>query len=249
MVPLAATFGALALVLAVMAVAQAQVATGTSTALGSAVAGYAAACFGVLAILYGLRSLDVTVEELLFRTRWTSVILRVALAPYLVLGALILSVGRRLDPEEPRSEIAPGLSIGRLPSRSEGEQLARCGITAILSLCWELPPSRRGTWGGATSMAWEPILDAAPPTERQFRKAVRQVTTWRAEGRSVLVHCAQGHGRSATIAAAVLVCCGEASNADEALARIRAARPRARPSSGQCRAIDRFLESGAPRPL
>jgi protein-tyrosine phosphatase len=88
-----------------------------------------------------------------------------------------------------------------------------------------------------------PILDAGAPTESQFQTAVEVVTQWRATGRSVLIHCAQGHGRTATIAAAVLVRLQLAADAGEALSRVRAVRPFAIPSREQKAALMKYLAS------
>jgi protein-tyrosine phosphatase len=59
----------------------------------------------------------------------------------------------------------------------------------------------------------------------------------------VLIHCAQGHGRTATIAAAVLARLELAADAEEALSRIRAVRPFAIPSREQKAALIRYLAS------
>jgi hypothetical protein len=245
MIKFAAMFGVLGLALAAMAVAQAGGAAGVSV-LGLALEGWVAVCFWVLAALYGLRCWGIPVEDALLRTGGRTVVLRVAVAPYLLLAALVLAITRRLDREQPRSLVAPGVWIGRLPSASEYADLPRAGITAVLSLCWEfVPPSRRGR-DQAVAVAWEPILDAAPPTERQFQVALERVNTWRSEGRTILIHCAQGHGRSATIAAAALVATGRARDMDQALAQIQSARPRARLSPQQRDALQRFLRTSLP---
>ncbi|MHC5020159.1 MAG: dual specificity protein phosphatase family protein [Planctomycetota bacterium] len=47
----------------------------------------------------------------------------------------------------------------------------------------------------------------------------------RRAGRTVLVHCAQGHGRSATVCAAVLVQMGDVDGVDAAVALLKQKRP------------------------
>ena len=66
------------------------------------------------------------------------------------------------------------------------------------------------------------LLEAAAPNLRAFDKRIR--TLAHSSG-PVYVHCALGHGRSALVVAAVLIARGLASNADEAQARVKAARP------------------------
>jgi len=88
-----------------------------------------------------------------------------------------------------------------------------------------------------------PILDASSPSDRQLREAIDWIVARRSENRTVLIHCAQGHGRSATVAAVALCRLGEASHFDEAIALVRSSRPKARPSKAQRLAAIRFLSS------
>jgi protein-tyrosine phosphatase len=59
------------------------------------------------------------------------------------------------------------------------------------------------------------------PTAAAIDAAVRFVLRERAAGHSVYIHCAHGHGRSATVAAAALIAGGQASSADAAVALMR----------------------------
>jgi hypothetical protein len=77
----------------------------------------------------------------------------------------------------------------------------------------------------------------------QFQAAVTTVAKWRAADRCVFIHCAQGHGRTATITAAGLVELALAPDVDQALARIRAARRFASPSGHQKAALVRYLSN------
>ena len=88
------------------------------------------------------------------------------------------------------------------------------------------------------------ILDGSAPTDAQFRAAVTTVAKWRAADRCVFIHCAQGHGRTATITAAILVELELAVDFEQALSRVRAARPFAYPSGEQKAALIRYLSSG-----
>ncbi|HEX8202449.1 MAG TPA: dual specificity protein phosphatase family protein [Isosphaeraceae bacterium] len=239
-------FVILGLALAVLALGLARAATGAWWLLVGLEADLAA-CFLALAGLYAARWAGFAAEDLVDRPRWSPLV-RAALLPYLGLAKVTLAVTRRVDREEPMNGLVPGLFIGRLPVRSERGRLAEAGIASVLNLCWEFPgrSGDAGMPGLATAVV--PILDGAPPSSRQFREAVDRVERWRAEGRTVLIHCAQGHGRTATVAAAVLCRLGLASDAAAALARIRAVRPRARPSQVQREALERYLASNPGRP-
>lgn len=238
-------FGIMGLVLAAVAIRQAGQADGAGWLI-VAVEAYCAVCLLTLSVAYGLRSAGVDVEELM-RRPGASVVLRIVLLPYRVLGGSALYLSRWSDREGPLNPIGTGLYIGRLPFPSERAGLRAAGVDAVLNLCWEFPGLSGIDRDPRFESFWVPILDGAAPTDRQFDEAARWVAARRAEGRCVLVHCAQGHGRTATIAAAVLVRLGLAEDDEEALAIIRAARPLARPSRGQRSVLRRHLAGTADR--
>ena len=209
---------------------------------------YLAACFLTLAAIYGFREAGVSVEDLLLRPVW-SIVVRVVLLPFLVVGAVALYVARWFDREGLLNPVVPGLFIGRLPFPSELPELRAAGIEAVLNLCWEFPRLSGLDADSAIEMVRSPILDGSPPSDRQFQAAVQRVEQWRAEGRPVLIHCAQGHGRTATITAAILIRLGLASDVDEALSLIVAARPLAKPSRQQEAALRRYVEENLSEPL
>lgn len=201
---------------------------------------YLAVCCFSIAIAYGLREAGVDVESLLSHSRWSPLI-RVAMLPYLIVAAMILYVSRRFDRDGLLNEVVPRLYIGRFPFPSENDAIRRAGIQAILNLCWEFPGISGVHRSPDIETAHLPILDGVPPTDLQFDEAVRRVSLWMAEGRCILVHCAQGHGRSSSIVAACLVRLGVASDADHALEMIRAARRGAKPSGKQYEALNRYV--------
>jgi hypothetical protein len=193
-----------------------------------------------LAVAYGMKQAGFPVEEVCCRPRWAFAA-GILLAPYRVLGRLTLGLTRRIDREAGLSEVAPGLFIGRRPSRSERRRLAGAGIEAVLDLCAEFP---HPDWAPERlDSEYIPILDGSAPSDRQFRSAMGWIEVRREEGKTILIHCAQGHGRSATVAAVALCRLGLASGLDRAIEQIRSARPRARPSREQRSAAVGFLGS------
>jgi Dual specificity phosphatase, catalytic domain len=230
----AVVFGILGIVLAVMAQWLAEDAIGAGWLLVAGEA-YFACCFLTLAALYGLRHAGLPVENA-FRHPVSSRVIRSVVFPYLVVAGITVHLSRWIGREDMMNRVEAGLYVGRLPFPADRALLADAGVTAVLNLCWEFP-SLSGEW----QTACLPVLDGSPPSERQFLEALDRVGRWRAEGRTVLIHCAQGHGRSATIAAAALCRLGFASDAEEAIARIRTARPRVRPSRAQRTALEQFL--------
>ncbi len=123
---------------------------------------------------------------------------------------------RRFTREPVASEVAPGVWVGRRPRAHE----LGSDIAMVVDLCAEMPAAR-GVHDGRTYLTI-PTLDARAPTPRQIAEAVDQVV---AAGGPALIHCAFGHGRSATVAAAVLVHRGDAT-LEDVEAKMRAIRPR-----------------------
>ncbi|WP_063549014.1 phosphatase PAP2/dual specificity phosphatase family protein [Burkholderia territorii] len=114
------------------------------------------------------------------------------------------------------------VSIGRTPSTRD---LRRHGFTALVDLTAEMP-----RWVAAdASLAYAsvPQLDLVAPTAAQLAAAVAALERLHADGRDVLVCCALGYGRSVLCAAAWLAARRGLGDARDALAAVRALRPRA----------------------
>eukprot|EP00887_Chlorella_sp_A99_P003205 scaffold9.g3205.t1 len=132
--------------------------------------------------------------------------------------------------EELCSKVADRLYLGAWP-RSRADLPAAAQDCAMLDATTALNPSRRKVAAAAykPALAWETWgLEPAG-----FEEAVQWALAQQAAGCTVLVHCTHGHGRSAVAAAAVLIGAGQARDVDEALARVRAARPGASPNHRQ----------------
>ena len=67
-----------------------------------------------------------------------------------------------------------------------------------------------------------PMLDANCPTADELNELAKRILTL---PKPVLIHCAQGHGRTGLVASAVLLAAGKASSAAEALALVKTIRP------------------------
>lgn len=201
---------------------------------------YAGVSFATLALIYGMQSAGRDVGAMSGGpiTPWL-------ILPYRAIGRAILLVVRILGREPARNVLVNGIVVGRLPSGRERAALGREGIDAVLCLCWELPGLAAG---GGLETARVPMLDAVPPPRWQLDEAVERVVRWRSEDRCILIHCAQGHGRTATVAAACLVRLGLAADARAALAAVRVARPGARPSRAQAAALADYAASIAHGP-
>jgi hypothetical protein len=148
------------------------------------------------------------------RLNWAA---RTLLAPYLV-GAWWASrlLTRR---EAADAEVAPGIWLGRAPGRAHWQHLPQ---GAVLDLTAEFSA---GPLAGERPYCSVPLLDLVAPSAAELAQAVAALAALAAH-RPVLVHCALGYSRAAVVVAAWLLHHGEAATVAEALAQVRAARPR-----------------------
>ncbi|NPC69649.1 hypothetical protein HPP05_07800 [Corallococcus exiguus] len=160
-----------------------------------------------------------------------------ALLPYLLLTWGTWHLARRSSRERAFDEVVPGVLVGRrlLPGELPS------GVTAVLDLTSEFiePEAIRASCRYVSL----PILDASTLPVEHVVPILRELA---ALPGSLYVHCAQGHGRTGMIAAALLVARGDAPDAKAALARVRQARPGVQLSALQERALDAL--SAALRP-
>lgn len=150
-----------------------------------------------------------------------------AWAPLFGYMRLLHELARSLTDEPVANEVAPGVWVGRRPRIHELPP----GIAVIVDLCAELPAAP-GVAADRSYLAI-PTLDATAPTAAEIARAVDAVLG--ANG-PAFIHCAFGHGRSATVAAALLVRRGAATLADVE-ATLRASRPRIGLNADQRRAL------------
>ena len=144
---------------------------------------------------------------------------RTVLAPWLLgqQASLIYYRGQAL----PWNVVAPGVWIGRQLSEREAADARSHGATAVLDLTAEF--SEAGAFLALPYLNI-PILDLTAPTPDQVRAGVDFINAHRHAG-AVYVHCKIGYSRTAAVAASWLIDAGLAATPDEAIARIRTARP------------------------
>jgi hypothetical protein len=205
---------------------------------------YIALSLYTLAGAYALKDAEVPIEDALHLARCRP-FLDVLLLPYRAVAWLVVFLMRRFDSMEMMHSVGTRLYVGRAPRARDRARLEGAGVTSVLNLCVEIPPRTRRRVSGVRETVYLPVLDGAAPSPRQFEQALEWITRRHAEGHTVLVHCAQGRGRSVTIAAAALCRLGLAEGPEEALSRITAARPNARPSRKQRVALRRYLAQAA----
>lgn len=144
--------------------------------------------------------------------------------PVLVLNYAYWWIGRMRRAEAPSNEVAPGIHVGGLPGPYELPEDTRT-IVDLTSEFYAHPEVRKHA-----GYRVFPILDDGFPPPREIEAIV---TTLLDAPTPMLIHCAAGHGRSATLAAAVGIARGDFTDPDTAERTMQATRPRIRFKSTQ----------------
>lgn len=160
------------------------------------------------------------------RAAWSIVLL----CPAFCATWLIWSLTRHLSKETAFHQLTEDLFIGRRLVDSE----PRPPVEVVVDLCCELPESRPLAQLDYRTLR---ILDAAAPAPQALVALIEVLCT---ERRPIYVHCAQGHGRTGLIASALLIGRGLAADPEDAVAKVRAARPGVRLGRAQRGALERF---------
>jgi len=147
------------------------------------------------------------------------------LAPYLIAAWINSRFWTWRHPQP--DEVCDGVFLGRIPGRGE-----RAPFAAIVDLCAELPfiacttaiagkPAMRPAQSAYRSL---PTLDLIAADANLLQQAADAIEHLRTQG-PLLVCCALGYSRSASAVAAWLLLSGRCSDAAQAEALIREARP------------------------
>ena len=136
---------------------------------------------------------------------------------------------RHVGSEPLYSHIADRWYVGGWPKASDIQLLEgkEPQSAAVLDCTCELP--RKTDRPYLCIATW----DTHAPTVEGFERGVKFALEKRDEGRSVLVHCAHGHGRSVAMLCAILIAEGKVQSVDEAESLIKKKRPRARLNRNQ----------------
>ena len=149
---------------------------------------------------------------------------RLLFLPYLLATWALWRVHRLISRGRCCGQVAPGLWVGRRPL---GHELPE-GASLVVDMTAEFVEPR-----GVVSRASYrclPTLDATAPAREPFLSLVGEIAGWPG---GVYVHCANGYGRSAVVAAAVMMAKGLAADAEQAVALLVKARPKVSLSRSQ----------------
>ncbi len=137
---------------------------------------------------------------------------RIILAPY-ELGARLTRYFFFKAP--PAVEVISGLWLGGFPHQLPVDNCAVIDLTA------EYP---RSPASHHTRYASIPMMDLLLPTPKEIRRAVDAYMDFKKDG-AVLIHCALGMTRSATVITEILLLEGRCATREEAITHIRKLRP------------------------
>lgn len=136
--------------------------------------------------------------------------------PYFVLTLTLWYLHRLLGREGCYNEVVPGICIGRRPFGNEMPP----GIDLVVDLTAELPEFPQVMTG--RSYICVPVLDASIPDEKTFHELIEYLRDWQG---NIYVHCALGHGRSATVVATLLIARGFVRHLQAAERLLKTVRP------------------------
>lgn len=187
---------------------------------------WAAASTGLVAWAYLTRRPTLFGKTPDGRLRWNAV----PLLPFLALTRLGWWIAVRFSREPAWVQVTPDLYLGRWPRRGELPPQ----ITRIVDLTAELPGPTERTGRTYHLLA---TLDGTGPDLPATARLLDELLTRDAP---TYVHCAMGHGRSATLVCALLLHRKQAASVEEAEAMLRGLRPGVHLNPGQRQTVRRL---------
>lgn len=156
--------------------------------------------------------------------------------PYLLVTWAVWHAIALFSREDCCNEVIPGVFVGRRPLAGE----VPAEVTLMVDLTAEFPECR-AVRAGRRYVAF-PILDGGTPPDHRCEALVRLIAEW---PEPVYIHCAQGHGRAGMVAALLLVAKGVCGSGEEAVERLRGARPGVRLAWNQRALVERICRQWA----
>lgn len=153
---------------------------------------------------------------------------QVLLLPYLAFTFAIWKIKRKISKEDYYNEVVPGLWVGR---RVLGDELP-AGVGLIVDVAAEFAEPTSAL--ARCDYRSFPILNYSAPRPAALQALAAELRDYPG---GLYIHCAQGHGRSATVAAAILLARGLAKTPEEAEAMVVKTRPKVHLEASQRAAL------------
>ncbi len=145
-----------------------------------------------------------------------------------------------LGPDDRCSWITDYMLVGAQPDKSDITALREAGVAAVLNVRHD--DSFRAMYHSLDiQYAHVPVRDFSTPSPNQLAECCRFIDEQRRARKPVLIHCALGIGRSATVALAYLLV--EGTPLGDALDLLKRRRPCIQPSAPQLAAAVQFARS------
>lgn len=155
------------------------------------------------------------------------------LLPFLVFTWVTWHLARLVSSEPPFHRLATGIILARRLLANE----MPADVAIIVDLTAEFREGRAVI--GNREYLSLPILDAGTPRLDALKRLLERLPP----SKTALVHCAQGHGRTALVVACLLLERGLATTSADAIARVTTARPGARMTRRQQAFVDEYARS------
>ncbi|SMO76153.1 diacylglycerol kinase family protein [Gracilimonas mengyeensis] len=168
--------------------------------------------------------------------RW----IRWAFIPFLFGAKLYNLWVRRNDTVPPIQKIGPGLFLSRRLLPNDVEELKANDITCIVDVTAEFAGLEGAINSGDFHYLTIPVLDHKTPSLDKLRHALNWIDAHRSLGRTVVVHCALGRGRSVFVMAAYLLMKDASLSVRDALKDINDIRATANLNKSQLRTLERI---------
>ncbi|WNJ95581.1 diacylglycerol kinase family protein [Vibrio ruber] len=151
---------------------------------------------------------------------------------------------RRHDTVPPIQQVSDNLYLSRRLFRSDLAFLESHDISCIVDVTAEFAGLESATTDKQFSYLSIPVLDHKAPTLARLRHAINWIDTQIACGRSVVVHCALGRGRSVFVVAAYLLSQDPSLSVASVMQKISSVRQTARLNRLQMKILQAISEKG-----
>lgn len=162
--------------------------------------------------------------------------------PFLWSTQLYNSWARSTDTVPALQKIDEGLYLARRLFPSDIHDIKNENISAVLDVTAEFSSMIWIAFQADIDYLNIPILDHSVPSDTQIQRALNWIHTHRKTGRSVVVHCALGRGRSVFMMAAYLLSQNPTSSPAEVMNKVRAIRQTARLNKRQFKHLTQALD-------
>lgn len=162
--------------------------------------------------------------------------------PFLWSTQLYNSWARSTDTVPALQKIDEGLYLARRLFPSDIHDIKNENISAVLDVTAEFSSLNWVAFQTNIDYLNIPILDHSVPSDTQIQRALNWIHTHRKTGRSVVVHCALGRGRSVFMMAAYLLSQNPTSSPAEVMDKVRTIRQTARLNKRQFKHLTQALK-------